>query len=145
MYRWKPGARCKADVNVVGEILETMAAEDRLTAANLVEDSRPEEAPLHNEFTWDDTKAAESWRRQEAMMIINSVEIRIENHEPVQAFVKISSAERNYLQTSVLIRAKETRDILLENALRELQGIQRKYAAIAELADVFREIEKLGA
>lgn len=145
MYSWKPGSRCKADINVVGGILENMATENRLTAANLVEDSRPEEAPLHNEFTWDDTKAAESWRRQEAMMIINSIEIHIDNHAPVQAFVKVSTAEREYRPTSVLIRKSETRDILLENALRELRGIQRKYESIAELANVFAAIDAVSA
>ena len=141
MYSWKPGARVRTDANTVGAICEQMAKDGRLTAANLVDDSRPEDAPLHNEFTWDDSLAAESWRRQEAMQIINGIEIRIENSAPVQAFVKLTRAETDYRPTSILIRQADTREQLIENALRELKGIQRKYSALKELADVFTAIE----
>jgi hypothetical protein len=40
------------------------------TPRNLVEASRPTDAPLHGAFEWDDAKAAEKWRLRQANVII---------------------------------------------------------------------------
>lgn len=143
MYSWKPGARVRTDADTVGRICEEMAKVGRLTAENLVEDSRPVDAPLHNEFTWDDAKAAESWRKQEAMQIINHLEIRIQDVAPVRAFIKLYTAEDNYHPTEVIVRDANSRDIMLRNAYQELAAFKRKYNALNELAKIFEAIDMM--
>ena len=143
MYAWKPGARVRTDASIAGMICEQMAKDGRLSAENLVEDSRPETAPLHGEFTWDDNVAAEQWRKQEARNIISHIEIQIETAPPVQAFVKLTQAEPIYRETNAVIKTVDGRKILLENAYRELLSFQRKYAALNELANVFAAINQI--
>jgi hypothetical protein len=45
----------------------------RLIPADLVEDARDPDSPLHAYFTWDDTEAAEKYRLHQARTIIRSV------------------------------------------------------------------------
>lgn len=73
IYRWKTGSRFKTDANIAAGIMNKLAKENRLNAETLVDVSRPEDAPLHNEFEWDDVKAAEEWRKQTSRVMIASV------------------------------------------------------------------------
>lgn len=66
VYEWKEAAQIKADAQKAGEMLENLEKTVGLTPKNLVEASRDESAPLHNEFEWNDTKAAEKYRETQA-------------------------------------------------------------------------------
>lgn len=59
VYEWKEAAQIKADAQKAGEMLENLEKTVGITPKNLVEANRDESAPLHNEFEWNDTKAAE--------------------------------------------------------------------------------------
>lgn len=39
-----------------------MENDGRLTPAEVLEEARNPESPLHDQFTWDDTEAAEKYR-----------------------------------------------------------------------------------
>lgn len=60
VYEWKEAAQIKADAQKAGEMLEILEKTVGITPKNLVEANRDESAPLHNEFEWNDTKAAEN-------------------------------------------------------------------------------------
>lgn len=62
VYEWKEAAQIKADAQKAGEMLENLEKTVGITPKNLVEANRDESAPLHNEFEWNDTKAAEKYR-----------------------------------------------------------------------------------
>lgn len=73
VYEWKDLAsvrNIKADAQVAGEVCEELEREGRLTPENLVEVSKDENAPLHNEFEWNDATAAKKYRRSQAQFII---------------------------------------------------------------------------
>ena len=54
VYKWKDAARIKSDAQTAGEICEKLEKNGGLTAKRLVDESRPEDAPLHKEFEWND-------------------------------------------------------------------------------------------
>ena len=60
---WAKGSVFKADPNIAKDVMDQLSAEGRLSPLDLVEASRPEDAPLHNEFEWNDTIAAQKWRK----------------------------------------------------------------------------------
>ena len=78
-YSYRSGYRFKVPAQVVGETLEGLAQTGELTSARFLEASRPENAPTHNMFEWDDSVAAERYRLQQATVAINSVEVQIVN------------------------------------------------------------------
>lgn len=142
-YRFKKAACIKADAQVAGEICEALASEDKLTAKNLVEVSRPEDAPLHNAFEWNDTIAAEAYRENQARYIIRSVEIVEEKAEPVRAFFNIEYKEPEYKHIDAILQCAGDRALLLARAMNELKAFEKKYSQLDELAEVFNAIRKL--
>lgn len=64
------------DVQVAGSELERIRLEHHhLTPALVVDESRPEEAPLHPVFEWRDPVAAEQWREHQAASLMRRVRV----------------------------------------------------------------------
>ena len=143
VYQLKPGSRIKTAASVVGAECERLEREGRLTAKELVKESRPKNAPLHNEFEWRDKVAGELWREHQARHIINSVVIINERKEPQRVFFNIEVKEQEYYSVDTILQSEDKRDALLKTALRELEAFQMKYAQLQELCGVFEEIEKV--
>lgn len=144
-YKWKTGSyQTKVPAQLAGEICEMLEAEKRLNAQTLVDISRPKDAALHLLFEWDNRKAAEEWRKHQARCIINSIEIVVEEHEPVRAFFNIEKKSPEYLSIATICREPGNYQALLRQATAELKAFRRKYSKIAELNSVFAVIDNLG-
>lgn len=143
VYSFKSGSHIKADAQAAGEMCEKLAAEGRLTARDLVEENRPESAPLHNEFEWNNDVAAESWREHQARHIIGCLVIKAEKKEPVRAFFNIQRSEPTYSHIESILQSKDETESLLRTALAELTAFERKYAMLKELAAVFEAIDEV--
>lgn len=146
-YRWKLGARAPVAAQVAGEVCERLSADGRLTPHELVEVSRPEDAPLHKAFEWDDAKAASAYRESQAAYIIRSVEVKREDmDEPIRAFFTVpttSGQSYQYQSVEAILRDADSHDALLDAAKRELDSFTRKYRNLAELAEIITAAEKL--
>lgn len=146
-YSWKPGSRIKAPASVAGAVCERLEADGGLTPRRLVEESRPVNAPLHNEFEWDDTAAAEKYRETQAGHIIRCIVIKSEENEPepslVRAYFPVAKeAPNTYTHISKIITDTERMNDLLEQARSEMQSFVRKYHSLEQLKPVFAEMEK---
>ena len=144
-YQWKSGARYRASAQEAGEMCKRLADEGRLTAETLVEENRPENAPLHNEFVWDDAVAGVLYRNHQARNMINSLVIVSEKVEPVRGFFKVEQTERNYESVTTILSNKDSTQRLFDTALRELSAIQRKYSALQEFSKVWAAIAEIEA
>ena len=144
IYKVKSGARLPVSAQVAGEECERLESSGGLTPANLVNASRPDDAPLHGCFEWDDSVAAEKYRERQASYIIRSIEVSVErSSEPVRAFVPVvSENSREFRSIGVVLRSSDSREALLDSAKRELMAFVRKYRALNELSDVFAAIEE---
>ena len=140
----KAGARLPVSPQVAGKTLQQLADKNMLTPRNLVEESRPKDAPLHKCFEWDDTVAAERWRETQAAYIIRSITVTVEeSEEPTRAFVAtISDGNHVYEEVGVVLKRTDSREMLLRDAKREMVAFQRKYEQLSELSGVFRAMEE---
>lgn len=144
IYQWKAGARQKVSAQVAGEICSELAESNSLTAANLVDVSRPEDAPLHGEFEWNDTEAAERWREEQARALIRSIRVvsaDLSASEPVSAFVNVLYSQPEYESITAVLQKPDKHTALLERALAELQAFKRKYQILSDLAPVISAID----
>lgn len=142
-YQWKRGSYVAGDAQVAGEVCSMLERRGELTPQSLVEESRPEDAPLHGMFDWDDAHAAEMYRQVQARQIINSIEVvAIGDSKPVKAFVslRVAGSERRYENTEVALSRPDSRKQVLKEALSELRAFERKYGRLSELADVIEAI-----
>lgn len=66
----------QVDAQTAGEELQRIKrAHGLLHPATVVDESRPEEAPLHPAFEWRDPVAAEQWREHQASQLIRRVRV----------------------------------------------------------------------
>ena len=146
IYKFKSGTRLKVSAQAAGELCAELEAQGKLTPHEVVEASRPEDAPLHDAFEWNDAIAAERYRETQAGYIIRSVEVVVEGTgKPTRAFVSltVTENEREYREISHVLSIKSDRERLLLEARRELAVFKRKYEVLEELADVFAAIDRL--
>lgn len=142
-YKFKSSARIKANPQLAGEMCEKLAAENNLTAKALLDANRPEDAPLHNAFEWNDSIASEKWREHQARNIINSLVIVSEEREPVRAYFNIEVKSPVYSHIGTILSDPADTQALLLTAYRELLAFRRKYSQLAQLAQVFAAVDQL--
>ena len=146
---WKGASRIKADAQKAGELFEQLEAENDLTAARVVEESRAEDAVLHDEFEWDDSEAANKYREGQARHLINAITIATVKAEgcdkpiPVRAFFNVS-ADSTYTSVVSIANSAEKTANLVAQAKRELITFSNKYNAIQSyLSGVFDAIKEV--
>lgn len=143
-YSFAPGTRTKADANVAGAVCEGLREEGKLTAANLVAVSRPEDAPLHSAFDWNDAEAAEKWREQQARVIIGNLRVVVDGDpEPVKAFFNLRVEEPEYESLETILKNEDDTALMLRNALRDLNVFRAKYGRLKALSNVFAAVDQL--
>lgn len=146
-YQWKT-REYKTPAQEAGEELERIKSKrGKLTASNVVDESRSWDAVLHQEFDWDDEKAAEKHREAQARTLIGNlvtVIVTPREHEPthhtVRAYVH---TPKEYERVDVALKKVDTREYILNTAKSELITFRRKYNALTELANVIHEIDIL--
>lgn len=125
-----------------------------LTPDALVDASRPNTAPFHKAFTWDDFAAAENYRREQARRLIGGLLVvyrKPENDKPIptRAFVSVVKMDAapagdhgdetvtGYLNLDTVMADDVLRAKYLRSAARELASWRRRYSDLRELSDVF--------
>lgn len=146
VYKWNDGARYSVSAQIAGEVCEELENRGELTAKKLVEVSRPENAPLHNVFNWNDEEAAELYREEQGRRIIRCLIVVPENNTvTTRAYFNIVAKEPEYHSINTILESKDKYEALMENALKELASFKKKYAVLSQLQPVFEAIESIGA
>lgn len=147
MISWAKGSCFKAKPEVAKQVMDELAAEGRLSPSELVEVSRPKNAPLHKDFfTLKDREAAQQWREHVARKMIGAIVVIPDSDEgakPVRAFFNIERGTCEYIPTEVIYSDDAKRSRLLDIAKRELVSFKSKYEALTELAGVMNAIDEL--
>lgn len=129
---------------IYGPILVEIAGQKgELHPADVVEKARDKSNPLHREFIWDDSKAAEAFRLDQARRIIRGIIITAvirPRKEPVEIrlfhSVKNAQGQRSYGLLNVLNRDADARQQIEAQALKALiywQGRLKVYKALPEV------------
>ena len=146
---WKDGFRANVSAQVAYDTIHYLYQQGKKTAKDLVDASRPDDAPLHSMFEWNDSVAAEKYREEQGRSIIRHIVEVPETEEEkgtvpiVRAFFQIDSESSDYEPTYVIMSDEEKRKRLLQVAKSELQQFKVKYASLKELAVVFEAIDQV--
>ena len=152
IYKFKPGARVKGSAQIIGGELERIREEHGgLTAKIVVDEAKPKGSPLHNQFQWNDKKAAEEYRLQQARHLVAAVTVVWKNDDgsktqAVRLYHATDDRETSrYLPIHLILGDAAQRARLLEQALDELNAFKKKYADLSELSELFKAMEKIAA
>jgi len=133
----------------VQELNELAEASGLLTPGAVLERASDARSALHPLFTWDNNKAAHLRRLDEARAVIMTVRVRLELQPDkplinVRAFVSLGEdrvAGGGYRPITVVLANPSQRAQLLRTALQELGALQKKYAQLSELTQVFAALD----
>lgn len=119
-----------------------LSADGKLHPEDVIEHARVPTSPLHSFFTWDDRKAAQRWRLEEARGLIRRYSIVVQQQPIVttRAFVSLKSARLHgggYTPIQQILSDRDLYQEMLRNALEELGNVERKYGHLRELQPVF--------
>jgi len=104
-------------------------------------------SPLHNQFTWEDTKAAHEYRLWQARTLIR-IWVRFEPrlNKPMRVMVSMQEDRERpgggYRSLDVVMRSPDKRTALLQQAFMDFERFQAKYALLTELSEVFSAAKK---
>ena len=128
---------------VVKELNRISKENNGLSPEAVVEASKNPDAVFHNQFTWDDKKAAHKFRLSEAASIIKAVVVKdIDGEDKSVYTVKIIDSSRDKEKITPKIFVSE-REILLQQVRNTFISLwQRHSKNIDEYEKVWRSIEK---
>lgn len=119
----------------------------RLTPQNVVADARNRNSPLHDIFEWDDAKAADQYRLEQARELIRSVKIEVVTEERTVSTIRyirdptLAAKEPGYVET---MRIRTDKDVAIE-ALRaeisRLSATMERVESLAIVLDLTAELE----
>lgn len=107
-----------------------------LRVEDVLEEARDENSILHSHFEWDDSEAAEKYRRSQARALIQRCQIKMVDSEPVviRAFVSLPTDRENgggyRLTTEVM-----SNQSLKEELLRDIQYTIHRWTKKLHLLD----------
>lgn len=155
-HEWKPGTITKVSPEKAAEQFSQIAARDgSVVPAVVVDENRPNDAPLHEHFEWHDPIAAEKYREDQARYLLRhlvTVHVNTQTEDelqPTRAFVRVTQSEgieqkAGYEPVKLVLSDKGNREAYIKQAMQELIVWRSRYAHIAELADLFAQIDALG-
>lgn len=139
-------AKMKRKDQVAAELARLAQRRGFLTPAQVVAAAKDARSPLHQCFTWDDSKAAHAHRLWQARELIAHVEFApTPKHAPFRAYVNVrheGESEGRYVSTVDALADPETRKAVVQRALGDLERTRERYEQLTELASVWRAIRK---
>lgn len=147
VYAWKSNSRIKAKPEEAAEVFSELERSGGLTPKRLVDASKPKNAPLHDEFEWNDKKAAEQFRESQAAHMIRCLVILEDEQEgeaaqAVRAYFPVTEPQE-YTHITRILSRDDFREKMLNRALEELVSFQKKYESLSELKPVFDSIKTI--
>ena len=141
-YEWNRARGVAAQV--VGEAVERLSDDHGGVCPSwaLVDEARPPDSDLHPLFEWDDRSAAEAFRRDQARHHIRELRVvRVEDDEPVQAFVHIvrltaDGPVEGYRSTRLVVQSSDERQQMIDEARAGLTAWHRRWRHLSGLREV---------
>lgn len=150
IYKWAPGSTFKTDAQVAGEFIEALRQENDgfVTPEMVWKAAEDPGSPIHDDFEWNERKAAENHWKERARNLVNHIVVVRVQQEPadegMRAFVSIivSEKKRAYVDIGTVRSDEEMRQCLIKDILAKLNAFKKRYAQITELDEIWAAIEK---
>jgi hypothetical protein len=130
----------RANAQEIGEALDAIRLGNggELHAADVVEEARDPKSLLHAHFEWDDRRAAEAHRLDQARTLIRSIRIVDDDSDRSKpAYLSIRAEDGTaYRSLGDILSSSNLRQRLLEQAQRDLDSWTARYAELKEIVEL---------
>lgn len=144
-YVWARHSQVPIDAAVAGRELEKLARKGEVTAGAVLRAASRTSSPLHPAFEWDDQKAGELYRLEQARYMVRSIRV-VENEggEPERVFYHVRTEKVDgYVTKVTLMNDEDLRRAALDEAMKMLIAARARYRELDELSSVWTAIDQL--
>lgn len=133
------------DAQVIGSaLLELEREHGEVTRELVLQEAQHKSSPLHQHFLWDDTRAAEQYRLEQAALMIRSIKIivRVTGGEEVKTRLLVNVSQnghRVYRSVSAVVADPDLCAQVIAEARAGLLSWQTKYESYRKMFRQFRE------
>lgn len=148
IYQWKLPWIYNIPAQAAGEELSRICEKNggEMSPKTIVDESRPETAPLHPCFEWDNDTAADKYLEYQARQLVCCIVTKQETQKTgpteVRAFVHVAES---YRPTQVVVSQKDLQAELVRNALRDVKAFQRRletFSSLRPVKDLRRSVDR---
>jgi hypothetical protein len=98
---------------------------------------------LHRHFTWDDGKAGERWRLEEAQRLIQRYTITVDSLPDRKVKLRVFSSVDcedgpAYFNTGEAMKDPEMRDFIMQQAMKDIAALRMKYQALVDFDEALQ-------
>lgn len=133
----------KADPQKIGAALAKVAGEHngRLTPSAVVEAARDFSSIIHDHFEWDDAVAAQSYRLDQARVLIRSVALVGDGDAaPAPAYLSISDrGGTSYRAIADVLDSADLQNSVLMAAERDLAAFEKRYRQLQDICEIISD------
>ena len=154
-YRWKKGSHVSVKADVANHFIERVMGDNdgTLDLDDAVHKSKPRNAPLHNEFEWNNKICGDKYRREQMRYIVRHLEVITKElpGTPVRAYESIELIKQDgndqpetkhvFIRIEDILADPVARDNLLMRAIRDAISFRKRYSALSEMATIIHVIE----
>lgn len=123
------------------------------TTQIIVENAKDKSSPIHDHFQWDDTKAANEYRKYQARKLIQSIEVEIvkdgQSSQIVRAFHFIKKEDeeevsQGFARFEVIHKKADLyNEFVLKAYLKRIRQLNSKYKKYKELEPIVIAIDEI--
>ena len=140
-YTYKIPGLYKTPAEIAGQVCQDLSDSPQgLSPEILLEASRDENAPLHNEFEWRDDVAAEKYRLNQAQGLIRNICVVVKRSDGSETkdrqFVITPGGKSAYVPLQSALSREDWHDHLLEQARNDCKAFLAKYRRLQALSGV---------
>ena len=151
LYLWHKGYHGPKKVTAEdahAELERIQEAQGAICAEYIVDAAIPKKSVLHPEFEWNNGKAANAYRRQQAQSMIRCIVVNVENvEEPMRAYACITSettpSGTEYADVQTLIDDQDLFADAMERLLDEVKEAKHSVDELANIAKAAKARKKL--
>ena len=144
VFNFAESAHLGGDPQAVGEKLHAIRKQrGRLLPADVVEEAATSTSILHRYFEWNNRKAAQKWRLEQARTLIASivtVEVDGQETRTVRSFVRMADS---FEPLEVVMSDAAMRERALHEVQTSIGYLKEKLKAFEEFADVLEALNQV--
>jgi hypothetical protein len=125
------------EADVVGNELDRIYEKHgALRPTDVVDEAKPDDAPLHPVFEWNDEVAGQNWRVHTARNLIRSVHVINENKEPSAVYVNIQTPEkqREYQPVEMVVNKPDMYAVAIYEAQQRINAAKKSLEQLQNAA-----------
>ena len=124
--------------NVITQAIQSIYDRNgKVVPTIVIKEAQNTSSPLHNQFEWDNSKAAHSYRLVQARTLIRKVKIVTTDNQEPERLVHIpeKTGEGEYKPLSAIVKSKTEFELALDESLKRLQSARRSVDELQNAAE----------